>query len=52
MSLLINQRLKFKKKRALKRSNSYIPGLEDFGTMDDHEDVDNFKHVMRRSRQA
>jgi hypothetical protein len=50
MAILINLRLKFKKKRALKRSNSYTPDLGDFGTMDDVEDIDNVRHVLNRSK--
>lgn len=49
MHLLATSRVEFKREKAFKRQNSYVPILEDFGDIDD---VDNLKTETAKVRRS
>ena len=46
---LITEKVEFQKKRAFKRQNSYIPDLEEFGDIEDDDNLKRNINKMRRS---
>lgn len=49
ISYLINNKLDFGKTKSFKRQNSYAPMLEDFGDMDDFDNIATNVKQMRTS---